>query len=158
MHNYFASVFFFSSRRRHTRYWRDWSSDVCSSDLPCHRPPPPGCRERPSEHPLLRGSRRFRTCRQPDNLWPGADESVVGQRLLGPLLSLTEDVKPIGELSGGFTQAPDTAEERCRSVLPTRLQGPHEVLRHFPHGQPGVCGWIPGCGQLLSIKQSDFAA
>src|SRR5438445_11111632 len=27
------SVFFFSSRRRHTRYWRDWSSDVCSSDL-----------------------------------------------------------------------------------------------------------------------------
>src|SRR3712207_6850958 len=24
---------FFSSRMRHTRYWRDWSSDVCSSDL-----------------------------------------------------------------------------------------------------------------------------
>src|SRR3712207_6885867 len=28
---------FFSSRRRHTRYWRDWSSDVCSSDLPAFR-------------------------------------------------------------------------------------------------------------------------
>src|SRR3712207_9311956 len=27
------AFFFFSSRRRHTRYWRDWSSDVCSSDL-----------------------------------------------------------------------------------------------------------------------------
>src|SRR3712207_9132898 len=27
------SCVFFSSRRRHTRYWRDWSSDVCSSDL-----------------------------------------------------------------------------------------------------------------------------
>src|SRR2546428_1628074 len=26
--------FFFSSRRRHTRSDRDWSSDVCSSDLP----------------------------------------------------------------------------------------------------------------------------
>src|SRR5690625_7643214 len=26
--------FFFSSRRRHTRWPRDWSSDVCSSDLP----------------------------------------------------------------------------------------------------------------------------
>src|SRR3712207_7564719 len=25
--------FFFTSRRRHTIYWRDWSSDVCSSDL-----------------------------------------------------------------------------------------------------------------------------
>src|SRR5947209_15963612 len=29
----FFFFFFFSSRRRHTRYWRDWSSDVCSSDL-----------------------------------------------------------------------------------------------------------------------------
>src|SRR5258707_6592574 len=28
-----ALLVFFSSRRRHTRYWRDWSSDVCSSDL-----------------------------------------------------------------------------------------------------------------------------
>src|SRR5439155_8852071 len=26
-------AFFFSSRRRHTRWPRDWSSDVCSSDL-----------------------------------------------------------------------------------------------------------------------------
>src|SRR5258707_5610574 len=32
--SYHVLVFFvFSSRRRHTRYWRDWSSDVCSSDL-----------------------------------------------------------------------------------------------------------------------------
>src|SRR6266849_8673745 len=30
LHRYF---FFFSSRRRHTRSTRDWSSDVCSSDL-----------------------------------------------------------------------------------------------------------------------------
>src|SRR5580698_11193358 len=28
-----AHVFFFSSRRRHTRLTCDWSSDVCSSDL-----------------------------------------------------------------------------------------------------------------------------
>src|SRR5690606_10758911 len=38
--------FFFSSRRRHTRFSRDWSSDVCSSDLGCAprtagRPGPP---------------------------------------------------------------------------------------------------------------------
>src|SRR5947209_14610532 len=31
--NVLQYCFFFSSRRRHTRYWRDWSSDVCSSDL-----------------------------------------------------------------------------------------------------------------------------
>src|SRR2546430_16658039 len=28
-----SSLFFFSSRRRHTRFDCDWSSDVCSSDL-----------------------------------------------------------------------------------------------------------------------------
>src|SRR5690554_6967366 len=30
---FFFFFFFFSSRRRHTRCGRDWSSDVCSSDL-----------------------------------------------------------------------------------------------------------------------------
>src|SRR2546422_2474782 len=32
------SLFFFSSRRRHTRCSRDWSSDVCSSDLAAYDP------------------------------------------------------------------------------------------------------------------------
>src|SRR6266542_6482326 len=30
--SYLLAFFFFSSRRRHTRCYRDWSSDVCSSD------------------------------------------------------------------------------------------------------------------------------
>src|SRR2546430_2961887 len=34
---YLSFFFFFSSRRRHTRFDCDWSSDVCSSDLPCTR-------------------------------------------------------------------------------------------------------------------------
>src|SRR5215210_9204238 len=40
--------FFFSSRRRHTRYIGDWSSDVCSSDLPLEAAgtPPPGAAAR----------------------------------------------------------------------------------------------------------------
>src|SRR6266852_9400819 len=33
---FYICFFFFSSRRRHTRCYRDWSSDVCSSDLICH--------------------------------------------------------------------------------------------------------------------------
>src|SRR2546430_2739092 len=32
-------MFFFSSRRRHTRFDCDWSSDVCSSDLEANRSP-----------------------------------------------------------------------------------------------------------------------
>src|SRR5690606_40742124 len=35
----FHYFFFFSSRRRHTRFSRDWSSDVCSSDLRSHHLP-----------------------------------------------------------------------------------------------------------------------
>src|SRR5690606_39433512 len=42
-------LFFFTSRRRHTRFSRDWSSDVCSSDLwrpsttPCTSSPRRAC-------------------------------------------------------------------------------------------------------------------
>src|SRR3989449_81009 len=42
--------FFFSSRRRHTRCSRDWSSDVCSSDLE-------GDQRRRTRHPDLHGAR-----------------------------------------------------------------------------------------------------
>src|SRR5207237_6837665 len=38
-------VFFFSSRRRHTRFKCDWSSDVCSSDLRIARSRPKGATE-----------------------------------------------------------------------------------------------------------------
>src|SRR5690606_39592567 len=54
--------FFLSSRRRHTRFSRDWSSDVCSSDL--------GCRRSRSTRPLFPSSRP-----------PIASWSVVGQTL-----------------------------------------------------------------------------
>src|SRR5437762_9377942 len=42
--------FFFSSRRRHTRYIGDWSSDVCSSDL-WHSP-----MGAPGDHPCCSGT------------------------------------------------------------------------------------------------------
>src|SRR5439155_2281261 len=40
-HRRVVRYFFFSSRRRHTRWPRDWSSDVCSSDLLPPVPPAP---------------------------------------------------------------------------------------------------------------------
>src|SRR5690606_10924578 len=49
--------FFFSSRRRHTRFSRDWSSDVCSSDLskrPRGRGYPPGGEQRTSSKSRLK--------------------------------------------------------------------------------------------------------
>src|SRR5699024_12033068 len=54
-------VFFFSSRRRHTRSKRDWSSDVCSSDLDLRHclPDPAGGRHRRVPHPGALGALRL---------------------------------------------------------------------------------------------------
>src|SRR5439155_8850142 len=64
--------FFFSSRRRHTRWPRDWSSDVCSSDLAAG-----GLELRLDEHerlPAGRGERERRRQRLAD-----ADERHVAR-------------------------------------------------------------------------------
>src|SRR3712207_6318763 len=53
-----VSCVFFSSRRRHTRYWRDWSSDVCSSDLALM--PALGKEEKIPEHTSPSGEKRKR--------------------------------------------------------------------------------------------------
>src|SRR5215212_10450292 len=54
-------LFFFSSRRRHTRCLSDWSSDVCSSDLlpvrlghvaPMNSPPAPTAPQQPLQEAL----------------------------------------------------------------------------------------------------------
>src|SRR3712207_9453584 len=50
----FSPQHLFSSRRRHTRYWRDWSSDVCSSDLSPRPPPGRGTRRRRAAGPAAR--------------------------------------------------------------------------------------------------------
>src|SRR5256886_7770635 len=55
-------MFFFSSRRRHTRFDCDWSSDVCSSDLgncACHRD---GC-ESVRAHPEVPARSSREECR-----------------------------------------------------------------------------------------------
>src|SRR2546430_5585479 len=72
------SYFFFSSRRRHTRFDCDWSSDVCSSDL-CLRlsvrrrssdrhPPVP----KPSEIRQVAGRQAARSCRRQGSTQPRA--------------------------------------------------------------------------------------
>src|SRR3712207_6174720 len=66
--------FFFSSRRRHTRYWRDWSSNVCSSDLTRRQPV-----DR-VEHPELHASEVGR-----------ADFTPLERRLLADLFAIVEE-------------------------------------------------------------------
>src|SRR5258707_698407 len=73
----FYLFFFFSSRRRHTRYWRDWSSDVCSSDLHQFRPgagsPDDAGTSAASGEELMTG-RPFRTTRDIVNLRQGRND------------------------------------------------------------------------------------
>src|SRR6266850_4246707 len=87
--------FFFSSRRRHTRLQGDWSSDVCSSDLPRHR--------QPSRR--LPGGPRPERCRGSTQRGDRRDDRRIGR---------------IGEVSGA--QGPHgTARAASPSPGPTRM-------------------------------------
>src|SRR2546429_8961366 len=98
--------FFFSSRRRHTRCSRDWSSDVCSSDLDVN-----GLWHTLTEH------------------WDGPAWSVVsavdagssGNQLYAVKALATDDVYAVGQQAGaGVPNQALRSEERrvgkeCRS-------------------------------------------
>src|SRR3712207_8358050 len=89
--------FFFSSRRRHTRYWRDWSSDVCSSDL-----------AGVTNTARVQTSDQFDPDSTPGNTAAEDDQSSVTVTALSADLSITK------------SDSPDRSEERrvgkeCRS-------------------------------------------
>src|SRR6266542_369118 len=114
--------FFFSSRRRHTRCYRDWSSDVCSSDL--RRGPRTTARSRPSDGPpvlAVHGAdvERFGLLRRMRMIGPGVD-AQVSQLLAGerparqhPLDRILDDALgklPLDDrLRGAFLDAADIA-------------------------------------------------
>src|SRR2546430_3774814 len=70
-------LFFFSSRRRHTRFDCDWSSDVCSSDLPPDSPAAGG-RRRGAASPARRPGRARRTTSASRAAADAAPRSVAG--------------------------------------------------------------------------------
>src|SRR5262249_58161306 len=96
--------FFFSSRRRHTRLVSDWSSDVCSSDLPVELEHllgfrdtmPPGVRLAPllqdqhltvlsaAPYQALREALALNTFQRLDGVpWPRSEERRVGKECRG---------------------------------------------------------------------------
>src|SRR2546428_13986008 len=69
------SLFFFSSRRRHTRSDRDWSSDVCSSDLgdPAVKVVPASTNLRAAGEPSRLDSEMYRAIEKASaRMYPGA--------------------------------------------------------------------------------------
>src|SRR5256884_1815920 len=132
----FLIFFFFSSRRRHTRCSRDWSSDVCSSDLSVRvsRPWPPLFRVPQIRH--IRGfcdSSRIVCFPMPIDFWTFGVQSLVirarmftmrpfALRLVGLCLVLAVSGY-VSPLSNGF--ASQNGRGRIEPVL--RLEKPRYV-------------------------------
>src|SRR5215217_1655713 len=98
--------FFFSSRRRHTRYWRDWSSDVCSSDLTHHGPNPRDSSAQPGRSASLHGC-----CRRgeaPCTLLLGVDHWYEKRR---------DSWSPVGMPRFGSTYSARPPDTSCRTRL-----------------------------------------
>src|SRR3712207_9037003 len=78
---YLKLVIFFASRRRHARYWRDWSSDVCSSDLSGRARVREGHRHGPRAHERLGlgGGRRWVARRPAADREGGGEGKRVGR-------------------------------------------------------------------------------
>src|SRR5256884_4396567 len=74
--------FFFSSRRRHTRCSRDWSSDVCSSDLFV------GASAAPSQAPAAKPQRIPKACKLLRR--ETSDAGKVSSKLMVVRLALTD--------------------------------------------------------------------
>src|SRR6266487_2697190 len=117
--------FFFSSRRRHTRWTGDWSSDVCSSDLLSASP-----------NQLLPSANSWRR----GHLW-SLGRVAVRRQLVGGVLGRKRCCTSVlyGALAGRHSR-PDRGRRQGRH--------PQDLLRHAPWG-------VQGCsptGKQVSIN------
>src|SRR5258707_14288307 len=105
--------FFFSSRRRHTRYWRDWSSDVCSSDLPVWNW---GTTQSRVKQAGLRQAQAKR------------ELSFAQRKLLAEIQSLYAEAEPALNELEGLARSAQLAEESQRLVTLRYRNGESTVL------------------------------
>src|SRR5258707_5577253 len=122
--------FFFSSRRRHTRYWRDWSSDVCSSDLSLFVVPP----EAQSE------GYRHKVCPAVDNVT--FKLRIRGERVFvraGEAASLGPESEVRSGADRPWDRRSDTPTDRC-------------VLCRLCRASPWRCFFRPGRYRCLQNK------
>src|SRR2546430_2969841 len=121
-------VFFFSSRRRHTRFDCDWSSDVCSSDLAGGASTPQASVTVtifPDRFlPTVRGVRFFQL--------PHADV-LAGE---GPLVALVNGAHS-ADPSRVVTVGPRGAEGRASHAATGLTRGRHGLAIAFDAGEPG---------------------
>src|SRR5438270_10497679 len=122
---------FFSSRRRHTNFDCDWSSDVCSSDLTGAAgnslpPGPDAAAHSPTPAPFATGA--LRTASSPvalDPFFAGLEERAL--RILYPTAPLERDAAGFGPGGNSATPAPDAI-----GVLRDPYPVPSDVSRSVP--------------------------
>src|SRR5690606_32886533 len=119
--------FFFSSRRRHTRFSRDWSSDVCSSDLDARRTPVPEPRRDARSGTCGLGRAGLGRCANGARRAPAHRRARLGWRPGGFLVSL-RTVRNGRFVSAGADR-PGGGEPGVRGTVRARLPD----LRHRPH-------------------------
>src|SRR5690606_39832991 len=94
--------FFFSSRRRHTSFSRDWSSDVCSSDL-----------GRAALRPVFHGSDMDRRA---------IDAAIANATAAGLAESISLRVVPVQQLASTFPALAATPAQIGRASCRERVQ------------------------------------
>src|SRR2546430_12262674 len=87
-------IFFFSSRRRHTRFDCDWSSDVCSSDL---RPDGIVCANDRTAGKLMHSLRLLKYRVPKDVRLVGIDDVEYAKLLPVPLTTLRSEERRVGK-------------------------------------------------------------
>src|SRR5260370_31889800 len=91
MRRYFSSLlFFFSSRRRHTRFKCDWSSDVCSSDLLIARRSIPSITSTTNRARCFSGSHSSTDGGRRNPVW----RSIVRKLFIGTTFAAMENHRP----------------------------------------------------------------
>src|SRR5207248_6333897 len=98
-------IFFFSSRRRHTRSYGDWSSDVCSSDLSLAEPP----------RSLFSMSGKFEASYPASPFWPA--------RAKIPCTTTDFTAEPVPELIHACVDGKARSEEHT-----SELQSPYDLV------------------------------
>src|SRR3712207_6783603 len=131
-------MFFFSSRGQHTIYWRDWISDVCSSDLHAERAD--SCQLDPVASPHVVGQGRdalLHPC--PDGLQrvrpPPLDELVL------PVGAADRERRGVRADEHGLDPGRPQLDPQGRAPPGDRLA---DVRRHLSRpSRPGVAGPVP---------------
>src|SRR5439155_7602132 len=146
--------FFFSSRRRHTRWPRDWSSDVCSSDLVSLKRPPPlgarGAQPGPGDgHPKRRVRNRIE--RSVEDLGCDEGRGHGGYGCRKEREPAHDDRVPVLPAAAGRARLRD---QRLRHdggagtgrITGGPLRGGGQQIRNGPQGTPGPDGCPRGVG------------